>query len=162
MSLERRRREGGLVPGCGRVCGCHGHRLGKSANHSLEALELVLHPTAVFSALDENVAVCPVQVHGELWCSLTVHWHSLAHGWQTHTALCRRSEALLLGGGRPLSCSLPMWWCSHGWREGPSCSGIVAPLSRKGEIRSSSEKPCLGLFFSQSLLRSDEIWRVLM
>ena len=75
---------GSLVPGCGRVCGCQGHRLGKSANNSLEALELVLHPTAAFSALDENVAVCPVQVHDELWCILTVHWHSLAQGWQTH------------------------------------------------------------------------------
>ena len=97
VSLGRRGREGGLVPGCGRVCGCQGHRLGKSANHSLEALELILHPTAAFSALDENVAVCPVQVHDELWCSLTVHWHSLAQGWQTHTAICRCSEAPLLG-----------------------------------------------------------------
>jgi len=26
------------------------------ANHSLETLELILHPTAVFSSLDENVA----------------------------------------------------------------------------------------------------------
>ena len=34
-----------------------------SANHSLETLELLWHPTAVFSSLDENVAVCPVQVH---------------------------------------------------------------------------------------------------
>ena len=33
------------------------------ANHSLETLELILHPTAVFSSLDENVAICPVQVH---------------------------------------------------------------------------------------------------
>ena len=59
--------DGGLVPGCGRVCRCEWHRLGKNANHSLEALELVLYPTAAFSALDENVAVCPVQVHDELF-----------------------------------------------------------------------------------------------
>ena len=36
-------------------------------NHSLEALELILHPTAAFLALDENVAICPVQVHDELF-----------------------------------------------------------------------------------------------
>ena len=69
---QRRGREGGLVPGCGRVCRCQGHRLGKSANHSLEALELVLHPTSAFLALDENVAVCPVQVHDELFQVATV------------------------------------------------------------------------------------------
>ena len=64
---QRRGREGGLVPGCGRVCRCQGHRLGKSANHSLESLELVLHPIATFSALDKDVAVCPVEVHDELF-----------------------------------------------------------------------------------------------
>ena len=42
-------------------------RLGKNANHRLEALELVLQPTVTFTALDENVSVCPVQVHDELF-----------------------------------------------------------------------------------------------